>query len=174
MAAPPCANKILHAHDHDGWLAAPVDDEALVVAGEEIHDLAELGPGDVGVEPLLTSWRVGSRTARYRRIGWWWLRLARGCLGGARSQGRTGFTPARCQSSLAPIKLCCSRRVFSCRAVVFRQNGTAGIADVGAALLLITSTDRHRLVGSLLGNGAARRCPLAAVHHHYDSADRQR
>jgi hypothetical protein len=44
------ADEILHADDHDGGLAAAVDDEALIVFGGEIHDLAELSPGDTGID----------------------------------------------------------------------------------------------------------------------------
>lgn len=46
------ANKILHAHD-DGWFAAPVDDEALIVLCREIHDLPKLGPSDLGIDAAL-------------------------------------------------------------------------------------------------------------------------
>jgi len=47
------ADKILHAHDDDGWLAAAVDDEALIVLGGEVHDLAELGTRDMGVDAAI-------------------------------------------------------------------------------------------------------------------------
>jgi hypothetical protein len=43
------ADKILHAHDDDRGLAAPVDDEALIVFDGEVHDLPELGAGHMGV-----------------------------------------------------------------------------------------------------------------------------
>jgi hypothetical protein len=45
--------KILHAHDNDGRLTATVDNKALVVFGGEIHDLAELGSGDMGVDAAI-------------------------------------------------------------------------------------------------------------------------
>jgi hypothetical protein len=38
-----------HAHDDDGGFTAPVDDETFVVVHGQIHKLAELGAGDVGV-----------------------------------------------------------------------------------------------------------------------------
>ena len=47
------ADKILHTHDNYRWLAAAVDNEALVVFRREVHDLPELGTGDVGVDPAI-------------------------------------------------------------------------------------------------------------------------
>src|SRR5882724_4712480 len=49
------ADEILHAQDDDGRLPAPVDDEALVVLGGEVHDLSELGAGNVGVDAAIHS-----------------------------------------------------------------------------------------------------------------------
>ena len=52
------ADKILHAHDHDGGLAAAVDDEAFVVFGGEIHDLPELGAGDMSVDAAVHGYAI--------------------------------------------------------------------------------------------------------------------
>lgn len=47
------ADEILHAHDHDRWLAAAVDNEAFIVFGREVHDLPELSAGDMGVDTAI-------------------------------------------------------------------------------------------------------------------------
>src|SRR5207253_2970773 len=47
------ADEILHAHDDDGRFAAPVDDEALVVLDGEVHDLPELGTGEMSVNAMI-------------------------------------------------------------------------------------------------------------------------
>src|SRR5437899_3511565 len=47
------ADEILHAHDDNGRLTAPVNDETLVVLGGEVHYLPELGAGDVCVDAAI-------------------------------------------------------------------------------------------------------------------------
>jgi hypothetical protein len=47
------ADEILHAHDDDRRLAAAVDDEALIVLRSKVHDLPELGAGDMSVDPAI-------------------------------------------------------------------------------------------------------------------------
>jgi hypothetical protein len=44
------ADELRHPDNDDGRLAAAVDDEAIVVAGGEVEDLAELGAGDMGID----------------------------------------------------------------------------------------------------------------------------
>ncbi len=39
------ADENRHTHDDDSRLAAPVDNEALIISGGKIHDLAKLGAG---------------------------------------------------------------------------------------------------------------------------------
>jgi hypothetical protein len=43
--------------DDDGGLTASIEDESFVVFGGEVHDLPELGPGDVGVMRMVKSMR---------------------------------------------------------------------------------------------------------------------
>jgi hypothetical protein len=45
-------------HDNDGRLTATVDNKAFVVFGGEIHDLAELGSGDVGVDAAVHGYTI--------------------------------------------------------------------------------------------------------------------
>jgi hypothetical protein len=44
------ADEILHAHDEHCRLATLIDNEGLIVADDEFHDMVELGAGDVGID----------------------------------------------------------------------------------------------------------------------------
>ena len=45
--------KSWHAHNDNCRLAAAVDDEALIILGGEVHDLAELSTRDMGVDAAI-------------------------------------------------------------------------------------------------------------------------
>ena len=69
-------DKILHAHDDHGRLAAPVDDEAFVVFDGEIHDLPKLDAGNVGVDAAVYS-KCDGASRLFSWINWIWGSMRR-------------------------------------------------------------------------------------------------